>query len=329
MKRILVVLLVLGAAFALAQTRVVLGVGGRTAIIYLPLTVTERLGFFKEEGLDVVIQDFGAGARALQALIGGSVEVVTGGYDHTIQMQALGRDIVAFVLLNRYPGLVLAVRKDLESEIRSISDLKGRRVGITAPGSSTHIFVNYLLIKSGLRPTDASIVSTSVGAQAVAAVQNRLVDAISNVEPAISLLDERGLIRVLADTRTAQGTRAVLGGEYPFASLYTTRAWLERNPDKAQRLTNAMVRGLRWMQGKSAVEIAQILPEEFFLGDRDLYIRTLQRNLEMFSPTGRFSETAPLRPLVVLSSFDENVARAQFDLKRTFTNEFVDRVPRR
>jgi NitT/TauT family transport system substrate-binding protein len=324
-----VVLLVLGAAFALAQTRVVLGVGGRTAIIYLPLTVTERLGFFKEEGLDVVIQDFGAGARALQALIGGSVEVVTGGYDHTIQMQALGRDIVAFVLLNRYPGLVLAVRKDLESEIRSISDLKGRRVGITAPGSSTHIFVNYLLIKSGLRPTDASIVSTSVGAQAVAAVQNRLVDAISNVEPAISLLDERGLIRVLADTRTAQGTRAVLGGEYPFASLYTTRAWLERNPDKAQRLTNAMVRGLRWMQGKSAVEIAQILPEEFFLGDRDLYIRMLQRNLEMFSPTGRFSETAPLRPLVVLSSFDENVARAQFDLKRTFTNEFVDRVPRR
>jgi len=329
MKRILVVLLVLGAAFALAQTRVVLGVGGRTAIIYLPLTVTERLGFFREEGLDVVIQDFGAGARALQALIGGSVEVVTGGYDHTIQMQALGRDIVAFVLLNRYPGLVLAVRKDLESEIRSISDLKGRRVGITAPGSSTHIFVNYLLIKSGLRPTDASIVSTSVGAQAVAAVQNRLVDAISNVEPAISLLDERGLIRVLADTRTAQGTRAVLGGEYPFASLYTTRAWLERNPDKAQRLTNAMVRGLRWMQGKSAVEIAQILPEEFFLGDRDLYIRTLQRNLEMFSPTGRFSETAPLRPLVVLSSFDENVARAQFDPKRTFTNEFVDRVPRR
>jgi len=328
MRRMLAVLLVL-LAFGLAQTRVVLGVGGKTAVIYLPLTVTERLGFFREEGLDVVIQDFGAGARALQALIGGSVEVVAGGYDHTIQMQALGRDIVAFVLLTRYPGLVLAVRKDLESEIRSISDLKGRRVGVTAPGSSTHIFVNYLLIKSGLRPTDVSIVSTSVGAQAVAAVQNGLVDAISNVEPAISLLSERGLIRVLADTRTAQGTRAVLGGEYPFASLYTTRAWLERNPDKAQRLTNAMVRGLRWMQGKSAVEIAQILPEEFFLGDRDLYIRMLQRNLEMFSPTGRFSETAPLRPLVVLSSFDENVARARLDLKRTFTNEFVDRVPRR
>jgi len=274
----------------------------------------------------VVIQDLQAGSRALQALIGGSVEVVAGGYDHTIQMQAQGRDIVAFVLLNRYPGLVLAVRKDLEGEIRSISDLKGRRVGVTAPGSSTHFFVNYLLTRNGLKPTDVSIISTSVGAQAVAAVQNRQVEVISNVEPAISLLEERGLIRVLADTRTAQGTRAVLGGEYPFASLYTTRAWLQRNPDTAQRLTNAMVRGLRWMQGKTAAEIAQILPEEFFLGDRNFYIRMLQRNLEMFSPTGRFSETALLRPLVVLSSFDDKVARARIDLKRTFTNEFVDRV---
>jgi NitT/TauT family transport system substrate-binding protein len=328
MRRMWAVLLVL-LAFGLAQTRVVLGVGGKTAVIYLPLTVVERLGYFKEEGLDVVIQDLGAGARALQALIGGSVEVVAGGYDHTIQMQAQGRDIVAFVLLNRYPGLVLAVRKDLEGEIRSISDLKGRRVGVTAPGSSTHFFVNYLLTRNGLKPTDVSIISTSVGAQAVAAVQNRQVEVISNVEPAISLLEERGLIRVLADTRTAQGTRAVLGGEYPFASLYTTRAWLERNSDTAQRLTNAMVRGLRWMQGKTAAEIAQILPEEFFLGDRNFYIRMLQRNLEMFSPTGRFSETAPLRPLVVLSSFDDNVARARIDLKRTFTNEFVDRVPRR
>jgi NitT/TauT family transport system substrate-binding protein len=325
MRRMLAVFLVL-LAFGLAQTRVVLGVGGKTAVIYLPLTVTERLGFFREEGLDVVIQDFGAGARALQALIGGSVEVVAGGYDHTIQMQALGRDIVAFVLLNRYPGLVLAVRKDLESEIRSISDLKGRRVGVTAPGSSTHIFVNYLLIKSGLRPTDVSIVSTSVGAQAVAAVQNRLVDAISNVEPAISLLSERGLIRVLADTRTAQGTRAVLGGEYPFASLYTTRAWLERNPDKAQRLTNAMVRGLRWMQGKTPEEIAAVLPEEYFLGDRALYLKVLKNSLESFSPNGRFSDTAPLRPLTVLSAFDPNVARARIDLKRTYTNAFVDRA---
>ena len=324
MRRMLAVLLVL-LAFGLAQTRVVLGVGGKTAMVYLPLTVVERLGYFKDEGLDVVIQDLGAGARALQALIGGSVEVVMGFYDHTIQMQAQGRDIVAFVQVGRYPAIVLGVRSDLADQIRTVADLKGRRVGVTAPGSSTHFF---LLVKNGLKPTDVSVIGVSVGAQAVAAVQNKQVEAISNVEPAITLLEERGLLKVLADTRSTKGTREVLGGEYPAAVLYTTRAWLDKNPETAQKLVNAMVRGLKWMQGKTPEEIAAVLPEEYFLGDRALYLKVLKNSLESFSPNGRFSDTAPLRPLTVLSAFDPNVARARIDLKRTYTNAFVDRALR-
>jgi NitT/TauT family transport system substrate-binding protein len=325
MRRMLAVLLVL-LAFGLAQTRVVLGVGGKTAVVYLPLTVVERLGYFKDEGLDVVIQDLQAGSRALQALIGGSVDVVMGFYDHTIQMQAQGRDIVAFVQVGRYPAIVLGVRSDLADQIRTVADLKGRRVGVTAPGSSTHFFLNYLLVKNGLKPTDVSVIGVSVGAQAVAAVQNKQVEAISNVEPAITLLEERGLLKVLADTRTTKGTREVLGGEYPAAVLYTTRAWLDKNPETAQKLVNAMVRGLKWMQGKTPEEIAAVLPEEYFLGDRALYLKVLKNSLEAFSPNGRFSDTAPLRPLTVLSAFDPNVARARIDLKRTYTNAFVDRA---
>jgi NitT/TauT family transport system substrate-binding protein len=332
MRQVVGILLVLLAAFGLAQAsppkRVILGVGGKTAVVYLPLTVVERLGFFKEEGLDVVIQDLQAGSRALQALIGGSVEVTMGFYDHTIQMQAQDRDIVAFVEVGRYPAIVLAVRSDLAGEVRGIADLKGRKVGVSAPGSSTHFFLNYLLVKNGLKPQDVSAIGIGAGAQVVAAVQNKQVDAISNVEPAITFLEERGLIKVLADTRSAAGARAVLGGEYPAAVLYTTRAWLERNPDTAQKLVNAMVRGLRWMQGKSPEEIAQVLPEEYFLGDKALYLKVLRNSLGSFSPTGRFSDTAPLRPLTLLSAFDPNVARAKIDLKRTYTNQFVDWAPK-
>ncbi len=204
MKRIGIGLLLVLLAFGFAQKRVVLGVGGKTAVVYLPLTVVERLGYFKDEGLDVVIQDLQAGSRALQALVGGSVEVVMGFYDHTIQMQAQGRDIVAFVEVGRYPAIVLGVRADLADQVRSVADLKGKKVGVTAPGSSTHFFLNYLLVKNGLKPTDVSVIGVSVGAQAVAAVQNKQVDALSNVEPAITLLEERGLLKVLADTRTTK-----------------------------------------------------------------------------------------------------------------------------
>ncbi|MCS7058964.1 MAG: ABC transporter substrate-binding protein [Meiothermus sp.] len=318
--------LLLGMAFA-QQRRVVLAVGGKTAVVYLPLTLVERLGYFQQEGLEVVIQDLQAGSRALAALNGGSADVVMGFYDHTIQMQAQGRDITAFVEVGRYPGVVLGVRTDLE-RVQGIADLKGMRVGVTAPGSSTNFYLNHWLIKAGLRPTDVAVIGVGTGAQAVAAVERRQIDAIVNVDPAITLLQRRGLIRVLADTRTAQGARAVFGGEYPAAVLYTTRGWLERNPETAQKLVNAMVRGLRWMQGKSAEEIARVLPEEYFLGDRELYLQVLRNSTEMFSKTGRFSDSAPLRPLVVLSGFDEAVARSQIDLKKTYTNAFVDRVPK-
>ena len=107
------------------MSRVRLAVGGKPALFYLPLTVTERLGYFREAGLEVEISDFPGGARALQALIGGSADVVTGAFDHTIQMQAKGQPIVAVVQLGRFPGYVLGVLSAKAQTYRSPADLKG------------------------------------------------------------------------------------------------------------------------------------------------------------------------------------------------------------
>ena len=88
-----------------------LGVGGKPLLYYLPLTIAERKGFFKEQGLEVEINDFGGGAKSLQALIGGSVDVVTGAYEHTIRMQAKGQDVRAVTELGRFPAIVIAVEE--------------------------------------------------------------------------------------------------------------------------------------------------------------------------------------------------------------------------
>ena len=96
-----------GPAFAQGapeKASINLGVGGKPLLYYLPLTVAERKGFFKEQGLDVAINDFGGGAKSLQALVGGSVDVVTGAYEHTIRMQVKGQDIVAVAELGRGTG---------------------------------------------------------------------------------------------------------------------------------------------------------------------------------------------------------------------------------
>src|SRR5215470_18097555 len=201
--------LMLAASGARAQAPekkdIKLGVGGAAALYYLPLTLTERLGHFKEQGINVEISDFKGGSQSLTALIGGSVDVVTGAYEHTLRMQAKGQDVVAVIELGRYPGMVLAVKSQRASAIKSAADLKGAKIGVTAPGSSTNMFVWYLMAKAGLKPDDASYVGVGTGAGAVAAIQNGEIDAIANVDPVISKLEANHDVVVLAETRTAAG----------------------------------------------------------------------------------------------------------------------------
>jgi len=205
---------------ARAQTTVRLAVGGKPAMFYLPLTVVERLGYFKDAGLNVEISDFPGGARALQALVGGSADVVTGAFDHTIQMQAKGQPIVGVVELGRYPGFVLGLLPAKAVSYRSAADLKGMKIGVTAPGSSTHFMVLHMMAAAGLKPDDAAFVGVGSGSTAVAAAKRGEIDALVSVDPVISLLDSEKAIRIVADTRTMAGTHAVYGGPYPAAVLY-------------------------------------------------------------------------------------------------------------
>ncbi len=306
------------------KEKVVLAVGGRTGIAYLPLTLAEQKGFFKEEGLNVEIQDMQGGAKALQALMGGSADVVVGYYDHTIQMQAINKELTAVVLLCRYPGFVLGVRSDLADKVKHIRDLKGLKVGVTAPGSSTQFFINYLLAREGLKPTDISAIGIGASSAAVAAVEQKQVDALVNLDPMITVLESRGLIKIIADTRTEKETREIYGGEYPGSVLYASRDFIARHPITTQRLVNAIIKALRWMHGKSAEEIATAIPPAFFASNKELYLKGLTNSLGTFSPDGRFSETAPARVLEVLARFDENVSKAKIDLSKTYTNHFAE-----
>lgn len=306
------------------QAKVHLAVGGKTSLYYLPLTVTERLGYFKEAGLDVEISDFQGGAKSLQALMGGSADVVTGSYDHTIQMQAKNQPIIALIQLGRFPGFALALRKEKAENYKSPKDLKGMKIGVTAPGSSTHFMALHMMTQAGLKPDDASFIGTGAGNTVVAAVKRGEVDGIVNVDPMINLLDRDGAIKIVADTRTLEGTIQVYGGPYPAAVLYTTTAFAEKNPNTAQALVTAFVRGLKWVQSHSPEEIAKVMPEEFALGDKALYVQSIKTNLPAYSPDGRFIKDGPETALKVLKAFDPNVQKATIDLSKTYTDKFVN-----
>ena len=307
-------------------TKVRLAVGGKSSLYYLPLTITERLGYFKDAGLEVEISDFAGGAKSLQALIGGSADVVTGSFDHTIQMQAKSQSITAVALLGRFPGFALALRKEKAATYKGPQDLKGMKIGVTAPGSSTHFMVLYMMAQVGLKPDDASFIGTGSGGTVVAAVQHGEVDGISNADPMITKLDRDGLITIVADTRTLEGTNKVYGGPYPAAVLYASASFIEKNPATVQSLVTAFVRGLKWVKSHNADEIAKMMPEEYALGDKAVFIEAIKANHDAWSPDGRFTREAAETAYKVLKAFDPGVASATIDLTKTYTDKFVDKA---
>lgn len=305
------------------KTNVTLGVGGKPLLYYLPLTIAEKKGFFEEQGLNVSINDFAGGSKSLQALVGGSVDVVTGAYEHTIRMQHKGQDIVGICNLGRFPGIVIAVRKDIAAEVKSVADLKGRTVGVTAPGSSTSLMLQYALLKNGLKDTDVSMIGVGGGAGAVAAIKQRQVEGLSHLDPVIAQLQYDGDIEVLLDTRTEAGTRELFGGPNPAATLYTTGAFIKDNPVTAQLVVNGLLAALKWLQTASADEVADTVPEDYLLGDRDLYKQAFENSREMFSPDGVVSKEGYESMMEVLKTLDPELADATVPYEKTFDARFV------
>lgn len=310
-------------AGALEKTSVTLGVGGKPLLYYLPLTIAERRGFFKEEGLDVTVNDFGGGAKSLQALIGGSVDVVTGAYEHTIRMQAKGQDVRALCELGRFPAIVIAVRKELADKIKSPADFAGLKIGVTAPGSSTALTAQYAMVKAGLKANAAPLIGIGGGASAVAAIKQGQVDVISHLDPVIAKLEADGDITVIIDTRTEEGTKALFGGSNPAAVLYVKKEFADANPNTSKALVNAFVKSLKWLHGASPEEIADSVPAEYQLGDKSLYLKAVANSLPTYSLNGVLTMEGMQSVLNTLKILDPEFAKADIDLAATFDDRFI------
>lgn len=315
---------------SLAQTvekpKLTIAVGGKNLLYYLPLTIAEQLGYFKAEGLDVTIVDFAGGSRALQAVVGGSADVVSGAFEHTINMQFKGQRMRAFVLQGAAPQIVLGVNPKTMANYKSIADLKGKKVGVSAPGSSTNVLLNFVLAKAGLKPSDVSVIGVGTGNGAVAAMRAGQIDAMSNLDPVITLLQRSGDLKIISDTRLPSESERVFGGPMPAACLYSMQSFIDRNPNTTQALANAIVRADKWIQKAGAADIIKAVPESFLMGDRAVYIDAFLAAKAALSPDGTFPDKGAQTAFKALASIDEQLAAAKLDLTAVYSNDFVKRA---
>lgn len=316
------------AAQAPEKKKLTIAVGGKGLFYYLPLSVAEQKGYFKEEGLEVEIPDFAGGAKALQALAGGSADMVSGAYEHTINMQAKGQSIKAVVLQASYNGIALLMPKEKAAAYKSAKDLKGLKIGVTAPGSSTAMMVMNLLAKDGLKPDAVSYVGVGASAGAVAAMQKGEIDALSNLDPVISTLENTGRFVAVADSRTARGMQEIYGGAYHASCIYLNDDFIKKHPNTVQAVVNAMVKALRFIEKAKPDEIMAIMPKAFIGADAALYRSALERNMIGYSRDGQMSMEAAKNVYAVLKQFEESVIKAgdKVKLEATFDNTFAARA---
>jgi NitT/TauT family transport system substrate-binding protein len=319
--------LVLTSNFAAAQTKITVAVGGGACLCYLPTVLAKQLGEFDKAGLAVDLVDLKGGSDALKAVLGGSADVVSGYFDHCVNLAAKKQELQSFVVYDRFPGLVLVVAPSHTNEIKSIKDLAGKKVGISAPGSSTDFFLKYLLKKNGLDPAATAVIGVGLGATSVAAMEQGQIDAAVMLDPAVTVLQNNHPdLRILSDTRTQKDTLAVFDGEYPGGALYSTAAWVGAHPKEVQALTNAILNTLAWIHSHSAEDIMAKMPAEMVGKNKELYLAALKNTIPMYSETGKMDPKGADAVLAVFSVGSPDVAKANIDVTKTYTNRFVDQA---
>jgi NitT/TauT family transport system substrate-binding protein len=298
-------------------------VGGLAKQIYLPSELAAQLGYFKKEGLDVTLIDEPSGQSSEDATVAGQVQGGSGAYQHTIELQVLGKGLETVVQLGIAPGEAEMVVGKEAGSIHSFKDLRGKNLGVTELGSGTHALSQYLLIKAGVPVDQVHFIPVGAADTFIAAMQKGTIDAGMTTEPTITRVVSTGLGKVLVDLRTPAKTKKALGSDFPFISVFMSRSYIASHKAIVQKVVNAYVRTLHWIHTHTAAQIANKMPADYWVGDKPGYIQALANQKSMFSPTGMMPKRGPQVVLKLERATNTQVGNNPVKLSTTYTNSFV------
>lgn len=297
-------------------------VGGMSKQIYLANELTKQLGYFEQQNLDVTLIDEASGQSSEEEVLAGQVDAGSGSYNHTIELQAAGKKMECVVQLDVAPGEAEVVSSKATS-ITTPADLKGKNLGVTELGSGTHTLTMAILQKAGVSPTDAHFLPVGAGNTFIAALQQGKIDAGMTTEPTISRVVSSGAGKVLVDLRSPQSTQQALGGNYPFICVFMNNDYVNAHKGVVQRMVNAYVKTLKWINSHSAAEIADKMPADYYAGDKNLYVTALNNQKGIFSPDGTMPSDGPQTVLGIEQQIGKVKAGQTIDLTQTYTNQFA------
>ncbi len=299
-------------------------VGGLSKQIYLVNMLTEALGNFKAQNVDVTLVDEPSGTDTETEVVAGHADMGSGSYDHTLDLQAQGKIITAVLNMTQAPGEFVMVSTAKSSTITGPKDFKGINIGVTSIGSGTHTLMRAMVVEAGLQVSDANYVKAGAGDTFIAAMKQGQIDVGITTQPTVLQLENQGVAKLLVDLSKPDTTQAALGGPYPFISLWARADWIAANKDTVQRVVNAYVTTLKWIQTHTAADIAAKLPADYSASDTAGYIQALTDSYGMFNPTGQFAAGSIESVLKINQMFKDNLTN--INLSETYDPQYVDKA---
>ncbi len=308
------------------KEKLTMAVGAEHALVYFPFDLAQQLGYFDREGLEVELIYMKGGSEAAEALVSGSVDYSGNAIDHAIAAAQRGKSLVMISDFMDEPGVTLLVRPGDKGKYASFKDMQGKTIGVTSPGSATHVLGVWMAKQAGISRDDIKFVGVGAGATMPAALAGGQVDAAIGNDPfATQMIREGRAVSWLELYRTADVKRAIGFASYCFTGALTRGDVIAKNPQRTQKVVNALVRAQKYMQVHSADEISGVLTDEFRGGmSKSDWTPGYNHSRPAYTKNGEIPPEG-VRAVIETNAFFLN-NEAKVDAAKLYDNRFVDRA---
>ncbi|GAC1402723.1 MAG: ABC transporter substrate-binding protein [Candidatus Velthaea sp.] len=308
------------------REKLTVAVGSEHAMVYLPWDVAKALGYFEQEGLDIDINYTKGGSEAAQALVSGSVDYSGNAIDHAIAASERGKSLVMISDFMNEPGVTLVVRPQDKGKFKTFADLKGKTLGITSPGSATHVLGVWMAKRAGVNRDDMKFIGVGGGSTMPAALSAGQVDAAIGNDPFVTQLIRAGRAAAFIELFTPATVRANTGfSNYCFTGALTRSDVIAKSPERTQKIVNALVRAQKYMATHTSAQLAGVLPDEFRAGlGKEDWAAGYSHSRPAYTQNGEIALEG-VRAVIETNNFFLG-QESKVDPAKLFDNTFVDKA---
>lgn len=289
------------------------------SVFYAPMYVAINEGFFEEEGLSIDLSTGQCADKTMQQLLSGNVDIGFSGPEQVVYIYNQGREDypVVFGQLTQRDGSFLVGRE--EEENFDWSSLNGKEIIGGRPGGIPEMALEYVLKQNGLNPENDVKMVTNVDFTATAgAFKSGIGDYVALFEPTATMLEKDGAGNIVSSI----GNEA---GNISYTCFYTTKSYMDENPDIIQKFTNAIYKGQQWVQQHTSEEVADSIISFFPGTDKEVIVKVIDnyKNIEAYSETPEVSEDGLNKLMDIIQGYDESLITERPDFNIIVNNSFA------